>query len=77
NSAPFSLNANGNIAINAAGFVNRAINASGSVSIVHDGVWGAIQAGSTTLSGTTGLSFDTAYNPVHGPKLGSSFATSY
>ena len=76
NSTTFSLNGAGNVAINAADFVNRLVVSNGSTTITHTGGWGDIVAGCTTLSGTTGLSFDTYYTPVHGPKLGPDFGTS-
>ena len=74
-STTVALNANGNVALNAADFVNRGTNPNGSITLAHDGAWGDIIAGCTTLSGTTGLSFDTYYSAVHGPKLGSNYAT--
>ena len=75
NTVPFTLAANGNTAIDARGPVDPLVYSSGSTTIAHDGPWGAIRAMCTTLSGTTGLSFDTSYEPMHGQKLGSSFMT--
>jgi hypothetical protein len=43
---------------------------SGSISIEHDGPDGAVTASATTLSATTGLSFDSPFVSVRGPKLG-------
>ena len=43
---------------------------SGSISLEHDGPDGAVTASATTLSATTGLSFDSPFVSVRGPKLG-------
>ena len=42
----------------------------GSISLEHDGPDGAVTASATTLSATTGLSFDSPFVSVRGPKLG-------
>lgn len=56
-----SVPGNGNVAINARTFVNAATTSNGSVEIVHDGSEDALKASTTTLSATTGLSFDALF----------------
>ncbi len=53
--------ANGGVFLNARDFVNAAVTSSGNVQIAHPGSPQAIVATSTTLSATTGLSFDTIF----------------
>lgn len=52
---------NGNVALNARTFVNPATTVNGGIEIVHDGSEDALKASTTTLSGTTGLSFDALF----------------
>jgi len=53
--------ANGNVALNARDFVNHVTTVSGSIEIAHNGSEDALKASTTTLSPTTGLSFDAMF----------------
>jgi hypothetical protein len=59
-----SLAGNADTILNARSFVNPATAASGSVEIVHTGSEDALKASTTTLSSSTGLSFDAASERV-------------
>lgn len=52
---------NGNTFLDARTFVNPATTPSGSIEIAHNGSEDALKASTTTLSGTTGLSFDAVF----------------
>jgi len=58
-SSAVAIPANGNIAVSVASL--GVANASGSLTITHNGMPGSIVANATTLSGTTGLSFDAPF----------------
>jgi len=56
-----SVAANGNVALNARDCVNHLTTVSGSIEIAHNASEDALKASTTTLSPTTGLSFDAMF----------------
>jgi len=52
---------NGNVALNANTFVNNATTSTGSIEIAHNGSEDALKAGTTTISPTTGIGFDSLF----------------
>lgn len=56
-----SIPGNGNLALNANSFVNNATTSTGSIEIAHNGSEDALKAGTTTLSPTTGIGFDSLF----------------
>lgn len=57
----FLVPANGTLILNAKNFVDPAVVSNGSIEIAHAGSPDQILGGTTTLSGTTGLSFDAPF----------------
>jgi len=56
-----NINPNGTLILNARDFVNSATTSNGSVEIAHRGALDSLKGSTTTISGSTGLSFDALF----------------
>ncbi|MEO8360709.1 MAG: putative Ig domain-containing protein [Vicinamibacteria bacterium] len=71
NVTTFSIPANATVFRTTKGDLGVAPDAFGGTMLTHNGAFGAISANTTTLSGATGLSFDSPFAPRAGNVLGS------